>query len=172
VFFNLATLSILVLLPVGSALLPAVQLGAQEDGRSSRKKRPAVPTITERSFTAGSATVTVTGSFQIEAEIPINVQASIGSGQMTWLQYGPAGVAEPNATITVQPGELGIVVAGGKRTATAGVIDNEESECTGSTEVTATLVTGTYTCTEVTSYDQTTRKMGKVKIEIRFEAKS
>lgn len=161
---------------VFGCLLMSVLFGspllAQSEKKVDGKRPPVVPTISARTFTAGSATVTVTGSFQIQAEIPINTKASFGDGEMTWLQYGASGAPEPNATITVQPGELGIVVGKGKLTATAGVMEGEEPQCSGQTDVTAALVSGSYSCAEVTSYDPATGKMGKVKIEVRFSAKS
>ncbi|MEO7474226.1 MAG: hypothetical protein ABIY46_02735, partial [Gemmatimonadales bacterium] len=58
------------------------------------------PSISERQFTGGSAKVTVTGSTTIAQEIPLNTQASYGDGEMTWLQFGASGSAEPNALIT------------------------------------------------------------------------
>jgi hypothetical protein len=48
----------------------------------------------------------------------------------------------------------------------------EQPQCSGGTEVTGTLVSGHYTCPDIVSYDSRTGKMGKVKIEVRFTAKS
>lgn len=147
---------------------------AQAEKKADGKRPPVVPTISARTFTAGSATVSVTGSFQIQAEIPLNTKASIGDPEMTYLQYGASGAPEPNVLITFQPllGEVGIGVGRGKLTATGGVMEGGESDCAGKTDVTANLVSGSYTCPEVTSYDPATGKMGKVKIVIRFNAKS
>jgi hypothetical protein len=132
----------------------------------------AIPKISQRSFTGGSARVVVTGSFQIDQDVPINTTASFGDGEMTWLQFGVSGSAEPNALLTYQPSEVGITVALGKRLATAGIMIGEKSSCTGKTEVSATAVTGQYTCVDVTSHDPATGKLGRVKIEVRFSAKS
>ncbi len=131
-----------------------------------------VPTISSRQFVGGSAKVTVSGSFQIDQEVAINTQASFGDGEMTWLQFGASGSEAPNVLITYQPGEVGITVGRGKFTATAGIITGEDPQCSGKAEVTATSVSGHYTCVGVGSYDPATSKMGKVDIEIRFTAKS
>ena len=126
-----------------------------------------VPTISKRTFVSGSAKVKVTGSFQIDDEVAINVPASIADDGMTWLQYGASGSEPPNALITFQQDGFGINVSRGKRTAQA-----EPEHCKGKTEVTANLISGQYTCTGVVSYDAATRQMGKVNIEIRFTAKT
>lgn len=131
------------------------------------------PTISARQFSAGSAKVTVTGSFSVDLDVPLNLQASIGDGGMTWLQFGSSGSAEPNAAITYgETGEVGITVARGKTLATGGIIVGEKSECAGKVEVTAKLISGRYTCVGVTSHDPATGKMGKVNIEVSFTAKS
>jgi hypothetical protein len=131
-----------------------------------------VPTISSRQFVGGSAKVTVSGSFRIDQEVAINAQASFGDGEMTWIQFGASGAEAPNALITYQPGEVGIIIGKGKLTATAGIATGEDSQCSGKTEVTGTSVSGHYTCVGVVSYDPATSKMGKVDIEIRFTAKS
>lgn len=130
------------------------------------------PAISERSYVSGSAKVTVTGSFQFDEEIAINTKASISGGDMTWLQFGNSGDAAPNALVTYQPGEVGIILGKGKFTATGGVQQGEKSDCTGKTEVTKTLITGHYTCKGITSYNPATGKMGKLDFELSFTAKS
>jgi hypothetical protein len=131
-----------------------------------------VPTVSGRTFTAGSAKVTVTGSFQIDQDIPINVPASFGDGGMTWIQFGVSGADAPNALITYQPGEMGIITGKGKFIATAGVMAGETPQCSGKSEVTRALVSGHYTCIGIASYNPATGKMGKVDIEVTFTAKS
>ncbi len=59
-----------------------------------------IPTISGRYFTSGSAMVKVSGSVQIDQEVPINVKASFGDGEMTWIQFGVSGGAEPDALVT------------------------------------------------------------------------
>lgn len=121
----------------------------------------------------GSAKVVVTGTLSVDLDIPINKQASFSSGDMTWLQFGASGGAEPNALITyTDTKEIGITVMRGKLTLIGGITPGEPSECSGTVEVTATLITGHYTCRGVTSHDPATGKMGKADIDIRFTAKS
>ena len=127
----------------------------------------AVPVISVRSYVRGSAKVTVTGSFQINEDIPINTQASLSDGEMTWLQYGASGSEAPNALVTVSTLEVGINVGRGKPTATAGAED-----CTGGMNVTGNSITGHYTCPSVTSYDPGSGQMGTVNIDIDFTAMS
>jgi hypothetical protein len=139
----------------------------------ARAQEPAYPPISARQFSDGSIKVTVTGSHAIDAEIPINAQASIGDGEVTWLQYGASGSASPNSLITfTDTGEVGVSAGEGKFTVTAGVTPGEKPQCDGKTEVAPTLITGTYTCRGITSYDAATGTMGKVDIAVAFTAKS
>ena len=126
-----------------------------------------VPTINARAYVGGNAKVTVTGSFQVNADIPINKQASMSDGDMTWLQFGVSGAAEPNMLLTVSSYEVGFGVARGKATATAGAED-----CTGDMIVGERQINGKYSCKDVTSYDPGTGQMGTVDIEIQFTALS
>ena len=126
-----------------------------------------VPTIGARGYVGGSAKVTVTGSFKISADIPINKQASMSDGEMTWLQFGASGADEPNMLLTVSSDEVGFGVARGKATATAGAED-----CTGDMVVGEQQINGKYSCKGVTSYDPGTGQMGTVDIEIQFTALS
>jgi hypothetical protein len=130
-----------------------------------------VPKISGRTFGAGSAKVTVTGSFQIDADVAINAPASFGDGEMTWIQFGVSGAAEPNALITYGDQGIGIIVGLGKNTATAEP-SSEDATCTGEVTVTASSVAGQYACTGVGSYNPATGKMGKVNITVRFTATS
>jgi hypothetical protein len=127
----------------------------------------AVPVISQRTYVGGSAKVKVTGSFQIDADIPINTKASLSDGEMTWLQYGVSGSEAPEALVTISAQEVGINVGRGKQTAIIGAAD-----CTGKMDVAAKLITGHYTCAGVTSYDPSTGSMGKIDIEITFSAQS
>lgn len=126
-----------------------------------------VPVISARSYVGGSAKVAVTGSFQIDEDIPINTQASYSAGDMTWLQYGASGSEAPNALVTVSTFEVGINASRGKPTAVIGA-----ENCTGGMEVSSNSVTGHYKCPNVTSHDPGSGKMGTVQIEIVFTATS
>jgi hypothetical protein len=123
-------------------------------------------------FKSGSVTVTVTGSAKIDQEVPINTQASFGDGEMTWLQFGASGSAEPNVLITYgQGGETGVGVGRGKFIAIGEIMPGEKSQCSGDVKVTAVSVSGQYTCTGVVSHDPGAG-MGKVNITVRFTADS
>ena len=132
-----------------------------------------VPTIGARNYVSGSVKVKVTGAFAMDETVTLNTVASIGVGDMTWLQYGVSGSAQPEALITFNDtNEIGILVARGKLQATSGVGGNEKPWCTGKVDVTAKRISGQFTCASVTSYDQGTKAMGKVTIEVRFTAES
>ncbi len=158
---NTRLLCLLLPLLVGSKL--AAQAGAE--------KPLQVPKISKRSFVEGSAKVTVTGSFGIDADIPINATGSFGDGEMTYIQFGASGGPEPEALITYGDQGIGIIVGLGKNSATAEPLA-ETAVCSGDVKVTASSVAGHYTCTGVASYNPGTGKMGKVNIAIRFTARS
>jgi hypothetical protein len=128
---------------------------------------PDIPTVSTRSFTGGSARVTVSGAITIDTELPLNARASYGDGEMTWIQFGTAEAGAPNVLITYGGGDLGVIVGMGSKTATA-----EGAHCTGSVQATATTVAGEYRCKDVDSWDPKTSRMGKIEISIRFTAKS
>lgn len=126
-----------------------------------------VPVISQRTFVAGNAKLRVAGSFAIDANVPINKPASIGDGEMTWLQYGDSGSAAPNVGVTISTYEVGVSVGLGKKVATIGA-----EKCKGKMTVTGNLITGQYNCPGVTSYEPPSLKLGKVDIEIEFSAQS
>jgi hypothetical protein len=126
-----------------------------------------LPVISGRTYVSGSAKVKVTGEFQFNTVIPINKQASFGDGEMTWIQYGNSGAAEPNLLVTVSLYELGFGIGLGKQVSTAG-----GDQCTGSMDVKPTMITGHYKCRGIASYDPRDGKMGKVDIEIDMTAGS
>lgn len=129
-----------------------------------------VPTISARQFKGGNAKVTVKGSFQVDQVVEINTVASVSDGETTWLQFGASGSAQPNALITygqdIGDG-VGITMGRGKLIVTGG-----SELCDGTVTVTATLMSGHYTCKGLTSYDAGTFTMGKVDLEIVFTAQS
>ena len=131
------------------------------------------PTISQRSYTGGSAKVTVSGSVKIDLEIPVNAQASFSDGEMTWLQFGVSGAAEPNALITYngQLKEIGISVGKGKLIMTGGMMPGEKSECSGKVRVTEKEISGDYTCAGLTTHDPASG-MGKADVKVSFTAKS
>ena len=133
----------------------------------------AYPPISARQFTGGSVKIVVTGSFTVNADVSINTQASIGDGEMTWLQFVVSGSATPEALITYgQNDDTGVTVGSGKNVATGGITPGEKPTCTGKAEVTATLISGHYVCKGLSSYDPSTGKLGKVDVEVTFTARS
>jgi hypothetical protein len=153
-------------------LLVPLLAGSELVAQAAQANAPLqVPKISGRSFAGGSAKVTVTGSFQIDADVAINATASFGDGEMTWIQFGVSGAEEPNALITYGDQGIGIIIGLGKNTATAEP-SAEDAACTGEVNVTAGSVAGQYTCTGVGSYNPTTKKLGKVNITIRFTGTS
>jgi hypothetical protein len=130
------------------------------------------PSITQRGYTGGRATVTVSGSATIEQEIPLNPQASYSDGEVTWLQFGVSGAATPNALITYgDTKEIGIAVSEGKFIATGSIMPGEKSQCAGTVTVTVKEVSGEYTCAGIVSHDPASG-MGKVNFTVRFKATS
>lgn len=152
------------IVPLGLVLcLLALPVAAQTDG---------FPTISGRQFTGGSAKVTVTGSTTITQEIPINTVASFSDGESTWLQFGASGAAEPNVLITYsETKETGITIGEGKFIVTGGILNDEKPECSGKVSVTATLISGNYACTGLTS-KQASGGMGTVDVKVTFTAQS
>jgi hypothetical protein len=148
-------------------LLFAPALVGQSAKASAEKSPPDVPAITQRSYVGGSAHLTTTGAFQVDAEVPINAKASYSDGEKTWLQFGASGAKEPNVLITYGDGDIGIIFASGTFTATA-----EAVHCTGRADVTAASITGQYRCKGVTAYDKSSGKMNPVAVTVTFTAKS
>ena len=126
-----------------------------------------IPVISERTYKVGSMQLRVSGFFDIDASPALDTVASISDGEYTWIQYGKSGEAAPNATVTIGQGDIGISVGVGRFVATGTTI-----ECEITTEVTPTRVSGHYSCPKVAGYNQETRAMGDVKIEVDFEAAS
>ena len=126
-----------------------------------------IPVISDRTYTIGHMQLSVSGFFDINASPALNTQASITSDGYTWIQYGASGEELPNATVTVGGGDMGISVAVGRYVATGTTI-----ECEITMEVTATKVSGHYSCPKVTGYNQADGSMGDVEIEVDFEATS
>ncbi len=92
-------------------------------------------------MTSGCAKVAETGSFSINEDVAINPKASLGDGEMTWIQFGVSGSTKPDVLITCGQ-EIGITVGLGKFVATGGIMVGQKSTCSGKVEVTKTLVSG------------------------------
>jgi hypothetical protein len=126
-----------------------------------------IPTISARTFTGGSAQVSVSGMFSIDQDVAINAAASYGDGAFTWLQFGDSGAETPNALITFGEGEAGVIVGLGSYSATG-----TSAECTWETDVTDTTISGTFSCTGLTGYNPDDGSLGMVDLEINFTADS
>jgi hypothetical protein len=81
---------------------------------SASGQTSAVPKVSARQYTGGSATVSVRGATEFSAEVPLNTQASMSDGEMTWLQFGASGSEAPNALITYSLYEVGVSAGKGK----------------------------------------------------------
>jgi len=121
----------------------------------------------ERYYKAGTAALKVTGSFDIDEEIPLTTKPSYTADDgQTWIVYGDETSGEPFVIFTYGDYGYGITVGTGGRTATA-----EFDMCEGKVDVSATTVVGEYTCPEVESMDRNFVAF-KVSITIRFTADS
>ena len=122
---------------------------------------------TERFYKGGSAVVKVTGSIEIDEEIPLTTTPSYTADDgQTWIVYGDETSGEPFVIFTYNEYGYGITIGRDARTATA-----EFEMCEGDVEVTATTVVGDYTCPEVESMDRDFVAL-KVSIRIHFTAES
>jgi hypothetical protein len=131
------------------------------------------PPISARNLTKGSITITVTGAFTMNVTLPLSAKGGFGDGQMTWIPFGDAGTAAPNALITfTDMGEVGIHVAQGTLQAVGGIGGNEKPWCTGKVDVKPKLITGEYSCIGISSHDKATDRMGKVNVTVKFTADS
>ncbi len=131
------------------------------------------PRISQRQYVDGSVKLVVTGAFAINEDVAINKPASFSDGESTWLQFGASGSEKANVLITYgETKEIGITIGRGKLHATGGITPGQKSDCSGTAEVTAKLISGKYTCHGITSYDPGTGKMSTVDIEVTFTAKS
>jgi hypothetical protein len=126
-----------------------------------------IPVISARTYTTGHIQVNVSGHFDIDASPELNTQASISDGEYTWIQYGDSGSEAPNATVTIGQGDIGISVGVGRYVATG-----TSTDCSMTTDVTATRVSGHFMCPKITGYNQADGSMGDVTIEIDFDASS
>lgn len=126
-----------------------------------------VPTISKRTYTAGSAQMKVSGFFEINADQDLNKVASLSDGEYTWLQYGDSGAQTANATITFGEGDSGVTVGVGPYSATG-----TSTDCSKKVDVTGTTISGHFSCAGVTGYNKDAGNMGTVNMEIDFAASS
>src|SRR5678816_2531716 len=86
-----------ILLSLAATCLPVTLCVSSATGQTSP-----IPSISNRQFTGGSAKVKVTGSEQIDADVPINTQASISDDGHVWIQYlSLIHISEPTRLLSI-----------------------------------------------------------------------
>ena len=168
---------VLLLAGCGSNSADSESVAAQAEGAATQapqagKSGPSeVVRISPRTYKDGSATVKVSGFFAANGSPRLNVPASFTADGSTWLQYGVSGAQELNVLITnaEDSGENGVNIGVGSYTVTG---TSTSGECKRRFEVTPTKVTGHYQCKGSTGYDKASGQMGKVDIEVDFDASS
>jgi len=127
--------------------------------------------ISQRTYTSGSVKAKVTGFFEVDGTQTLNAPASITDDDHTWITYGASGAPELNVGFTnsTAMAEHGVTVGLGPYSVTA---VSTSGECVTKVDVTPTLVSGRYTCKGSTAYNNQTREMGQVDIEVEFSAGS
>lgn len=127
--------------------------------------------ISTRTYTAGTVKAKVTGFFSVDGTQELNLPASLTDDDQTWIQYGVSGAPDLNVLFTnsTAMSEHGVTIGLGPDTVTA---VSTSGECRTKVDVTPTLVTGHYTCTGSTAYNNQTGQMGEVDIEVEFSAGS
>lgn len=127
--------------------------------------------ISTRTYTSGTVRAKVTGFFEADGSQSLNLPASLTDDDQTWIQYGASGAPELNVLFTnsTAMAEHGVTIGVGPNTVTA---TSTSGECRTKVDVTPTLVSGRYSCTGSTGYNNQTGQMGKVDIEVEFSAGS
>ena len=127
--------------------------------------------ISPRTYTGGTARAKVTGFFEVDGSQTLNLPASITDEDQTWLQYGDSGAPELSVAFTNSSSmaEHGVTIGVGPYSVTA---TSTSGECRTGVDVTPTLVTGRYSCSGSMGYNNQTRQMGEVDIEVEFSAGS
>ncbi len=150
--------------PGSDAVEPSAPAQEASDHASSGN---VVPVISARTYTGGSIQVKVSGFFEVNGSQDLNKPASITDDGQTWLQYGVSGSPGLDVTVTSNESESGVVVGNGPYTATVG-----SGDCKITFNVAPAIVSGNFLCAGVTGYNQKTGQMGKVSVEVSFNAKS
>ena len=163
---------------LGSAILmlAACGSGGESAGTSSDDQRPPVKQaevlkISSRTYVGGSAKTKVSGFFTVDGSQELNKPASITDDGHTWLQYGVSGAQDLNVLFTNDEAmaENGVTLGVGPYTVTA---TSTSGECKTKFDIKPVTVTGHYSCTGSTGYNNKTGQMGKVDIEVDFDAAS
>lgn len=127
--------------------------------------------ISARTYTGGSVRAKVTGFFEVDGNQELNKPASLTDDDQTWLQYGVSGAQELHVLFTNSEdmAENGVTIGVGPYIVTA---TSTSGECRTRFDVQPAMVSGQYSCTGSTGYNNQTGQMGKVDIEVEFDAAS
>jgi hypothetical protein len=146
---------------------PAAMLQSEVPGWGSAERL----LISPRTYTGGTVTAKVTGFFDVDGGQTLNVPASLTDEDQTWLQYGVSGSAELDVLFTNSQSmaEHGVTVGLGPYSVTT---TSTSGECKTEVDVTPVLITGRFSCSGSMGYNNQTREMGEVDVEIEFSADS
>lgn len=127
--------------------------------------------ISPRTYTTGTVKAKVTGFFGVDGSQDLNKPASITDEDQTWIQYGVSGAQELNVLFTNSQSmvENGVTIGLGPYSVTA---TSTSGECRTRFDVKPATISGHYSCTGSTGYNNKTGQMGKVDIEVDFAASS
>ena len=127
--------------------------------------------ISSRTYTSGSAKTKISGFFEVDGSTELNKPASITDDGHTWIQYGVSGAPELNVLFTNAEdlAEHGLNIAAGPYTVT---VTSTSGECRTNIDVQPATVSGHYSCSGSTGYNKDSGQMGKVDIEVDFNAGS
>ncbi|MGB5132155.1 MAG: hypothetical protein WBO00_06045 [Steroidobacteraceae bacterium] len=151
---------------------------AAEDAAAAAAEQAGVPSaagdvlvISKRTYTTGIVKTKVTGFFEVDGSQDLNKPASITDDGSTWIQYGVSGAQDLNVLFTnaEDMAENGVNIGVGPYTVTA---TSTSGECRTKFDVQPVTITGHYSCTGSTGYNNKTGEMGKVDIEVDFSAGS
>lgn len=126
-----------------------------------------VPVISARTYTGGSVQLKVSGFFEVDGSQDLYKPASITADNHTWLQYGNSDLPGLDITVTSNESESGVSIGN----APYQVVGTND-DCKITFDVTPTLVSGHFSCPDVTGYNQKSHQMGKVSVELTFNARS
>ena len=143
----------------------------EQPGLPGSGARQAALVISPRTYTGGTVKAKVTGFFQVDGSQTLNLPASITDEDQTWIQFGVSGAQELNVLFTnsTAMAENGINIGVGPYTVT---VTSTSGECRTKFDVKPTAITGHYSCTGSTGYNNKTGEMGKVDVEVDFAASS
>ena len=165
--------SVLVLASCGSdsAVAPGSDSGELsapvQEANGSASSGNAVPAISARTYTGGSIHVKVSGFFEVDGSQELYKPASLTADNHTWLQYGNSDMPGVDVTVTSNESESGVSIGNGPYQVVGGTDD-----CKITFDVTPSLVSGHFSCADVTGRNQNSGQMGKVNVELTFHAKS